>query len=689
MTENNLEKNLRCIALYNRELEKKISGLTELEGNFEIKYSKSEDPILYKNNIPVDDPVDPVWNSLEEYKKIKYKLNKSITFLIGFGLGYRLREFAARYQGKIIIYEPDINLLRIVFEIADFSDLLKKNNIKIVSNYSELENIYQSMFFIHYKLNVLCSEYYLMNESGLSNEIKKKLEDLQSIYQSNYRNLFQKNFKWTDILFKNIPSIVKNPDLDVLKDKFKGKTAVIIAAGPSLDKNIQDLKEYRDEVIVFCVGTALKTAIKNGIIPDFVVAVETFESTFVHLNIPEISDINLILSTRVYPDVYKLKAKRIFNYHGQNAPASKWLGSLLGKSFDLYKEAGTVSLTAYYAARIMGFDKLIFIGQDLAYTDNKCYSQHTLFGGYKINNSKKIEAENISSIAKELSSEEERVKKHTEFLNRDILYVKGNKGDKVLTTASLLLFIKYFEEIAEKEGENLKLINATEGGAFIEGFEHVSLKEALDKHTSGQISAEDSIKTSTFNHKQLSKRKNTVLASLKEIIKNTHQAETLTRQVYDSEIVDRIGLKEEWEKVKHDLDKYDYKNIDFKNISKTLSQEEKQVLQKIVKLNQNFNNIASTKLENVFYNNIDDFSQILKLLKTTFIRVDNILNKNPYIYNLLFDKFLSINHLIKDFDGSENCLQCMPGPLNKIMWKFYFLNIYSGRIKNIINELES
>ncbi|NLF84238.1 MAG: motility associated factor glycosyltransferase family protein, partial [Candidatus Gastranaerophilales bacterium] len=186
MTKSLLDKNLECISRYNRELAQKIANITELKGNYEIKNAKSGDSVLYKDGLPLDDTVDPVWRAMEDYKKIKFKIKRSITFILGFGLGYALKEFAKKHAGKIIIYEPDINTLRIVFEIVDYSEELQKNNIRIVSDYKELENAYHAFFFVEHRLNVMCSDYYFDNHSATTLEIKKKLEDLHSIFQSNY-----------------------------------------------------------------------------------------------------------------------------------------------------------------------------------------------------------------------------------------------------------------------------------------------------------------------------------------------------------------------------------------------------------------------------------------------------------------------------------------------------------------------
>lgn len=690
MTQSLLDKNLECISRYNRELAQKIANITELEGNYEIKNAKSGDSVLYKDGLPLDDTIDPVWRAMEDYKKIKFKIKRSITFILGFGLGYALKEFAKKHAGKIIIYEPDINTLRIVFEIVDYSEELQKNNIRIVSDYKELENAYHAFFFVEHRLNVMCSDYYFDNHSATTLEIKKKLEDLHSIFQSNYNNLFDKNYYWTDLLFKNIPSIVNKHDLHELKDKFKNKTAVIISAGPSLDKNIEDLKPYRDRMVVFCVGTALKAAVKHGIIPDFAVAVETNYNTYVQLNLPEVRDMNLIISTKTYPEIYRLKARRIFNYFGLNTPASKWLGQLLEVPVELYREAGTVSLTAFYSAKLLGCDKIIFIGQDLAYTDNKCYSQDSLYGIYKVNESKTISAENADSLKNALSVTNSVIEHHAKSLSNNMVYVKAQDGGKVLTRVDMVLFIKYFEDVAREFGSELKLVNATEGGAYLEGFEHITLKSALEQYTADTVVAENILKTLNKKSQKVAQKRRILLENLGNIVKNHNKGWEIIEKTYENQVKSVYTL--DFEKFANYIAENQIcsRLIRLNGIIRSATEEEKEIFKKFKELNQANKQRLKEQIKELYNKSPDKFAQNLAILKENFIKLDKIYSQNPFIHNRYIFMFMLGNNLLRDYEGWEDCLVCLSYFLSDTIIEMHYrlpedMNLI---IKNTINELE-
>ena len=99
----------------------------------------------------------------------------------------------------------------------------------------------------------------------------------------------------------------------------------------------------------------------------------------------------------------------------------------------------------------MGFETVILVGQDLAYTDDKSHADGTF--------------------------RETMPKENTESMIR----VKGNYQDTVPTLTNLKIYLEWFADYIKgaKERGNFRVINATEGGAYIEGTELMTLKMRL------------------------------------------------------------------------------------------------------------------------------------------------------------------------------------------------------------------
>ena len=54
-------------------------------------------------------------------------------------------------------------------------------------------------------------------------------------------------------------------------------TGIVVAAGPSLNKNIKELKRAKGKAFIIAVDTALKPLLREGIIPDMFFIVDAMK----------------------------------------------------------------------------------------------------------------------------------------------------------------------------------------------------------------------------------------------------------------------------------------------------------------------------------------------------------------------------------------------------------------------------
>ena len=684
-----LKNNLNTISKYNPTLEKKIFN-HKIETDYHFETSISGENVLYRNDSPIDDAIDPVWLGENKYNTLQYKKNNSITVILGMDSGYILREIISKYKGKIIIHEPDMDNLKVILGIFDFSRELQNKNIMITNTDEDLEKAFNSLFFVNYHMNIVYSSYYSGNKKFIK-EFETKVKGIYELFQSNYKNLFGKNRVWTVSLFNNIPQVLKNQDLHELENSFKNKTAVIISAGPSLDKNIQDLKPYRDKVVVFCVGTALKAAVKYGIIPDFVAAIDISPNTKTQLDIPELADINVIASCMTFTDVFGLKAKRFLNYYGSTTPAVKWLGEVFNAPVQKYHEAGTVSLTAFYSAKILGFKKIVFIGQDLAYTDNRCYSQDSIYGDYKLSFFKNINVKNLKETVKKIGLPEESINRHKERLGKNLIKVKGQNGKSVLTRPDFMHFIKYFEKIANEYGHELKLVNSTEGGAFLGGFEHITLKEALTRYSDeDSINVEDVLKTFEMSDNKIAKRKKIITEKLNEIIKNYDESSSIIVNSAEKNILP--FLNQEVKEILNIINSSEYVRILFKKLRNglTVTEEEKQFFQKITDTLKQLRNALKSNIDNLYESSLEDFYRNYNLVKKDFTQINAISERNAYIKNIFIGGFYLYTDRINNIDNKDKrAVKVLSLHLNNfILLNHAFGREYMKKIHEVLANLE-
>lgn len=491
MEENhNLEKNLACIEKYNPELKRKIEAITELSKDIQLAYNHINEPVLTYNGLMLHANDGAEIEARKIFKTVKNS-PLSLTIVFGMGIGYLFKEFAEKSKGIVILFEPDIEILRLTLELVDFSNELAQENIRIVTDIDDLKE-----FLIQkYKYNInmtVCSLLSYRQIYGESfNDFVNQVNFIAGSCKAEYNTLKVALMDGVSMFVENIPNLIEQTPLYEFKDAYKGKTAMIVSAGPSLDLNIETIKKNRDKFVIFCVGTALKALVRNGIKPDFLNVVES-RGCFSQVEGIDLSDVYFILEPSTQKFFQRTNAKKFLTYipgnNYVNATWAKWTGL----DTSPYFSKGTVSFEALYSAKILGFEKIILVGQDLAYVNNQCYSKDSVYSDLV------VQVDSDTNKVKVKLKDTERYKKSLKYkgieyddsdliefsdykvnnLNEVLCYVKGVSGQMLPTQAGYATFIDHFREFAHKNPQ-LNLINSSMVGANIEGFKNIPLEEAI------------------------------------------------------------------------------------------------------------------------------------------------------------------------------------------------------------------
>jgi hypothetical protein len=265
----------------------------------------------------------------------------------------------------------------------------------------------------------------------------------------NYGNDSKDSLIGVENMLDNLKTIIDNPGVDLLKNKFAGKPAVVVSTGPSLTKNVHLLKGIGDKAVIIAADSALKPLLKTGYKPHLVTALER-EPEIVQLvdgfKKEEVDGIYLAACPVVYKEVYeKWPGENIIVY--RNFDHFKWLKIDRG-IVNIKSSAGNM---AFKVAEYLGCNPIILIGQDLAIDGEKTNIDSHVLGG-----------------------------EQQSYLREMRYTIKGNIQPTVETTASLKLFLESYEiDVAGYRGE---CINSTEGGAYINGTQVMPFIEAIDKY---------------------------------------------------------------------------------------------------------------------------------------------------------------------------------------------------------------
>ena len=536
-----LDTNLECIKKYNPKLASDILNLPCLNSSVELIETDLKEPNLRYNFIPLHSQAGAEIEAKKIFADSK-NTPSSMHIVFGIGLGHLFKECCDFSKGKVIVYEPNLDILRVTLELVDFSKELYQNNVFITSDLDFFNKLCEQNYVYKANCTLLALESY--KTILYYKEIEDILRRLDLILKGcnvkfNTSKRFEKNA--SDMLLKNLPYILKTTPWGEFKDIYKGKTALIISAGPSLDANIETIKKNRDNVVIFCVGTAFKALMHNGITPDFVNIIENQECSG-QLSGFDLSNINLITDTYTNNTLYQLKVKNNFLFPTVNN-IGRYFTELTGILTTPYITKGTVSYAALESAKMAGFTKLILVGQDLAYLNNQCYGSNSAYSGlvFEINpetnkpeyviKDKKDYFKTFGTRTPETTEEDidNLVKKDIQTLSDATTFVTGINGNMLPTNNGYATFIEHFASFAY-ENKDLDLINTSMVGAQINGFKNIPLDKALEGAT--VIKKVDFMKQFEFDKQRvIAKLKDTsdffinVLKKCKEAKESIHKYE--------------------------------------------------------------------------------------------------------------------------------------------------------------------
>ena len=478
-------KNLSALSQRNPALVQKIQNylpqtlpeLVQKNGAYNILY----------NNILLHNKQNPLAEAIEIFNASE-NTPVSIHLIYGLGLGYLFQVASKNSKGSVILYEPDLNILWFAFTLVDFSNDILKQNVFIASTLDEAsEAIYKKSGVKNSPVLLSVPSQRKINNDNFD-ELVKKLKEIIGSFSLDLKFTQEKFYPSLKMLIKNIPSLLDEKPLDYFKNIYQGKTAVIVSAGPTLDRNIEALKKYRDRYVLFTVGTAVKTLFANELKPDFLCIIETYNSSR-QIEGLDLSEVNFITEPYSNPALRKFSYKNIFSHIAANNPINSFWTEISNINNEEYSSKGTVSYTALNSARILGCSKIILVGQDLAYIQGQCYSKDSVYKDLscEFNEEKQkweITARDFEKFSLAISASnnpevrEKTAKKRLENLNNSLYYIKGINGDMIPTESVYATFIDPLVEYAQHFSDRT-YINTSLIGAQIDGYENLDLETAL------------------------------------------------------------------------------------------------------------------------------------------------------------------------------------------------------------------
>lgn len=384
------------------------------------------------------------------------KTNRTF-YVFGLGNGYFIKELLKIIDEieTVLIYEPSKEMFWYLMDNFDLEGIITRSNTMIFVegiNENECKELVDHHGNgIMYGDNVFLS---LPHYDKLYPEKKKWFDKIYTdrvfvaLMDRNTSKAFGK--EWGEATIDNLVDALNSRFISDYEDLLPEDVPVIVvAAGPSLRKNVDKLKGAKGKALILAVDTALGFLEEKDIVPDFIVTLDAHKPLKLFEN--EIGKTQpMFVASTANPSVVKCnKGPKIYFDVFNVLPQFK----KIKKSSKSFHTSGSVATTAFEIAKYIGAKTIILVGQDLAYTG---------------------ETTHINGIT------------DGETKSRFAL-VEGNYGEQLWTRQDWYAFLVWYgKQITLYDG---KVINATEGGAKIDGAVIMNLEEAIAEYCVGDFNA--------------------------------------------------------------------------------------------------------------------------------------------------------------------------------------------------------
>lgn len=482
----NLYKEVKKIIDEKKNLYDNIEEIDTKDGNKALVVNKDNNK--YRLN-SIYRPVSEAEKWADQYEF--YSINISVLM---FGMGNLLfvREMLRRLQSdaKVYLYEPDIAVFLYDIYNLDIVDILKDDRVDLFVNdinQREFKDIVRDEIdWSMLPTQIVCNHpvYDKIYEDEYE-EFLKWVQDINNLEKINRDTEKYMSAWFTTNVIKNLKYVKESNYVSEFVGKIpEDVPAIIVAAGPSLDKNIDELKKAEGKAFIFATDTSIKYLLAHNIKFDAFITLDA-KKTIDHFQDERCYNVPMFCVIESRNALLELHTGRKIWFRGSVYMYD--LYSRFNREFPTYNSGGSVATAAFSVCVSMGIKNIVLIGQDLAYSGGVTHA-----GG----------------IVKDISGDE---------AGREM--VESVDGGMVETRYDWLIYLEWLEN-SIRDLKEFNVIDATEGGALIHGSKVMKLSETIDKYCKKDFSFESLLKDMpyTFNEEEYPEVKEKMLHLRKEFV---------------------------------------------------------------------------------------------------------------------------------------------------------------------------
>lgn len=447
-----------------------------LEGPaYAVEKSKSGSPTV---SVRTSDGRNVYLHSRYEPQKEARQLIESVPidqrttfYLMGLGLGYHLELLFEQASDEAIfcILEPDIQMIRTALEHRDLAKAIGSHRLLWFWNLDK-STLFRRLT-PHTALISVGSETIQHPPSvRLHDPFYKQMEvwlgEFASFCRTNMNTLLLNSEQTARNIAQNIGWYAAAGGINRLSGRYRDCPAVIVSAGPSLRKNKHLLKGLDRNAVLIAVQTTLQPLLEMGCQPHFVTSLDYHEiCTRFFEKLPPKIRTELVAEPKATPRIFEMMTGPV-NLIG-NDFAEALLRELNPGKASLTSGA-TVAHLAFYLAEHLGCNPIIFVGQDLGFSDGLCYTPGTSY--------EDVWRPELGRFCTVEMKQWEQIVRDRPILRQ----IPDFRGRPMYTEERLFTYLLQFERDFGKS--KARIIDATEGGAMKRGSTAMPLERAIEEH---------------------------------------------------------------------------------------------------------------------------------------------------------------------------------------------------------------
>lgn len=380
---------LDMINAYEEDIPDTYQLIENMIGEFSLKKRIDERELIFSS---INNPYADARVMIDSFAS--RESNSRYYIVLGLEFGYIASVLCEQEDIEhIYIFEHDKYVIKAAMHYCNLTALLESGKVSIVydSQLTDFGSKMAAMKSDNEDVSIIIHRPSMINISN--KQLREKVEDFflhQSSVLSQGKRLtsnFRKNT--SDSAMKGVHYI------DELKDIFHKKEVYFLAGGPSLEEKLAFLKSNGKGKIIVCVGTVLRLLIKNNIVPDYVVMIDSQKGMMAQISGVNTRDLSLIYIPTLYYGVADTWQGKKYMAMQDDFEYTEAMAKQ--KQLMLFETGGSVSTFAIDFLLRFGCKKIVCMGLDLGFTDKRRHagSQDGINTDYSLRRVKSVNGDYI------------------------------------------------------------------------------------------------------------------------------------------------------------------------------------------------------------------------------------------------------------------------------------------------------